>query len=211
MNRYILLGLAVLIVGIYFTFQTESNTETARTDVQTQPDSDSPEYEVYKIEELEVQFAYKTSMDGYEVEELTDTLSVSPEGTEILGAYQIINSREKIELENSESAREFPPTINLMVFKNLQNQSASRWVDSFSTFSNVDRAISTVDRDAVIGGANAVRYQSDGLYVTDTAVVAHGGYVYLFTGAFIEENSEIHTDFKALLDSVQFIETENSI
>lgn len=81
------------------------------------------------------------------------------------------------------------------------------WVDARPELSNMGLLTGEVDRDAVVGGANAVRYMVDGLYRNDTAVVAHGGYIVMFSGAFLEEDSHIRRDFIDLLDSVEFTES----
>lgn len=160
--------------------------------------------EEYQIKNLGVSFEYKSGLDNYVVDDLSSLIGEQPSGTKVLGAYRVMNTKDKIELETAEGGYEGPPTINLLIFSNNNNQSASMWVDSFPLFSNINLVIGDVDRDAVVGGANAVKYRTDGLYRSDNVVVAHGGYIYHFTGSFMEEQSAIHRDFQQLIDSVEF-------
>jgi len=196
MKKIILVGVAVLVlVGGYFLYSSSFNGK----------ESGEAEYTVFADSEIEIQFEYKTKPDGYVLEDLTSFIGEQQDGTEVLKVFRLMNAREKAELEASEGGREGPPVITLMVFKNLKNQSASQWVDTFPIFSNINLVIGEINRDAVAGGANAVRYRTDGLYQGENVVVAHGGYIYLFNGAFLEENSTIHKDFLDLIDSVEFI------
>lgn len=196
MKKIIWLGVVVVVlVGGYFLYSNSVNTDTEGNN----------QYSVFSDPETEIQFEYKTEPDGYVVDDLTAFIGEQQEGTEVLKVYRVINAREKIELETSEGGREGPPVITVMVFNNLKNQSASLWVDEFTMFSNVHLLIGDVERDAVVGGANAVRYRTDGLYQNENVVVASGGYIYVFSGAFLEENSTIHNDFRTLVDSVEFI------
>lgn len=160
---------------------------------------------LYTNQELGLEFSYKDGPDGYVLEDITSLIGEQQEGTEIVKAYRLINIQDKIELENSEDGREGPAIMTVMVFKNLKNQSASMWVDTFTTFSNLGLVIGSVDRDAVVGGANAVKYRTDGLYQNQNVVISSGGYIYLFSGSFMDENSDIFKDFNKLVDSINFI------
>jgi hypothetical protein len=57
----------------------------------------------------------------------------------------------------------------------------------------------------VVGGANAVRYKADGLYASENVVVAHGDHVYVITGQFMDEDSDIRKDFGPLVASFRFV------
>lgn len=159
----------------------------------------------FNNQSIEIAFDYPDGPDGYVIDDLSAFVEEQPQAIEVLKVYRIMNSKEKFELENSEGGREGPPAMQLTVFKNDLNQSASMWVDAFPSFSNIEMVLGEVDRDAVVGGANAVRYTNDGLYMTDNVVVANGGYVYHFTVGYLEPNSVIHQDFKAIVDSVRFV------
>ena len=67
------------------------------------------------------------------------------------------------------------------------------------------------ESEAVVGGANAVYYLVDGLYPTDTYVVAHGDAIYLLAGAYLTVDDQIHHDFEALVDSFTFIEAQTDV
>lgn len=195
MKNIWIVGIAVLVlVGGYFYFSGNA------VEVEN-----NATYATFSDPSVELQFEYKSEPDGYVVDDLTAFIGEQQEGTEVLKVFRVMNAREKAELEASEGGREGPPVITVMIFKNLRNQSASQWADAFPLFSGMELVLGAVDRDAVVGGANAIRYRTDGLYQNENVVVAHGGYMYYFNGSFLEENSTIHKDFFALVDSVTFI------
>lgn len=197
-NKYVWGGVIVIVliaIGFWGGFFKSDN------------DGTEEEYAVeeYQVENLGLSFEYKTTPDGYTVDDLTSFIGEQPEDINVHAVYRVINAREKAEIEASEGGREGPPTINVVVFSNEQNLTASQWVDAFPLYSNIDFALGTVDRDAVVGGANAVHYLTDGLYQGDTFVVAHGGRIYQFIGLYLEVQDVIHSDFLNLVDSVAFI------
>jgi hypothetical protein len=59
--------------------------------------------------------------------------------------------------------------------------------------------------EAVVGGANAIRYMADGLYASENIVVAHGDHMYVINGQFMEQNAPIRSDYQALVESIRFI------
>lgn len=210
MNKviYAVAGLLILVGG-FFAFNNYIYNEKQADEVSEVPDTvsdsgDGQEVEgVFVAREAGFAFAYD---DEYIVDDMSDFVG-EENADDVVAVYRIMNAEEKEELENSEGGREGPPTITVMVHDNPNNLSASLWVDENSRFSNIEMILGEADRDAVVGGANAVRYTSDGLYVTDNAVVAHGGLIYHFSGSYHEVDSVIHQDFKDLLESVEFVET----
>lgn len=166
-------------------------------------------YSVFTDPIVGLSFEYKTAPDGYVVDDPSSF--IGEDEPSVIKVFRVINEREKIELETSEGGREGPPTVSIMVFKNDLKQTASQWVDSVPRFSNIQFAIGDVDRDAVVAGANAVRYRTDGLYLSENAVVAHGDYVYHFAGAFLEEEAVIYQDFMNLLESITFLPTDSMV
>lgn len=202
--KYILIVIALILIasGFYY-YWTSSVSQPQPVDEVVSTNEAS--YEVFSDTNAGVQFAYKTAPNGYVVDDLS--AFIGEEDTSVYQVLRVMNEREKIEMETSEGGREGPPTINIMVFENTENLTASQWVDATPRFSNIELAVGDVDRDAVVGGANAVRYQTDGLYMTDNVVVAHGEFMYHFTGSFLEPNVGIHQDFKQLIDSITFIPT----
>ena len=209
MNKLTLALVALIVlVGGFFIFNNyiyqEKQADTAMPEV-SERDVHLSQFEDSSIE---IAFDYPEGEDGYVVDDLSDFIGEESQGIEVVKVFRIINAKEKVELENSEGGREGPPTIQLMVFRNDRNQSASMWVDAFPTFSNINMVLGEVNRDAVVGGANAVRYTTDGLYVADNVVVANGDFIYHFIGSYFEPDSIIHQDFKAIINSVRFIPKE---
>lgn len=195
----------IVLVGSFFILNTYIYNEKQADEAVYE----TPERDVYlnQFEEsvIQIAFDYPDGSDGYVIDDVSSLAREESQEIEVIRAYRIINAKEKFELENSQDAREGPPTMQLTVFQNDLNQSAGAWVDAFPFFSNIDMVLGAVDRDARVGGANAVRYTIDGLYLTDNVVVASGDYIYHFTGSYLERDSAIRQDFQAIIDSVRFI------
>lgn len=99
------------------------------------------------------------------------------------------------------------PVITISVFTNEDNQSADVWALENEQYSLFNLKLGD-ESEAVVGGANAVRYMADGLYASENYVVAHGGLIYVITGQFMDENSDIRNDFVNLVESIEFIPVE---
>lgn len=207
MNKLLTVTLVaiVVLVGCFFVFNSYIYQEKQADDVV----SESPLRDVYlshfEDRSIEIAFDYPDGPDGYVIDDLSEFIGEEPQGIEVTKVYRIMNAKEKLELENSEGGREGPPAIQLIVFINEQKQSASMWVDAFPAFSNIKLVMGEIDRDAVVGGANAVRYTTDGLYVSDNVAIANGDFIYHFSGSYLEADSLIHQDFKGIIDSIRFV------
>lgn len=146
-------------------------------------------------------FSYEKGKDGYVRELLTAT------GTEaFLAGAQLMRYEDFAVLITPTGPREGPPTIAVRVYDNSDNLSAPLWVDANPDASNIALAQGEPE-EAVIGGANAVRYLVDGLYPTQTYAVAHDGHIFLITGAYMNEESDIYRDFQSFLASFIFVPT----
>lgn len=201
----------LLLVGSYFVvvrymYAPQQEIITAEDgDASVEPSDTNLRYETYTDPAVDFAFSYRNDADGYAVDDMTERITGQPMGTTIVKAYRVMNVQDRAALEASVEVGESVPTITILVFSNDANQTASQWVDAMTTFSNINSAIGVVDRDAVVGGANAVRYRSDGLYQNDVVVVAHGAYMYLLVGAYDTEQSRIYQDFQQLVNSIQFM------
>jgi hypothetical protein len=162
-----------------------------------------PRYETKTNSEVRLSFDYRTKPDGYVLLDLVFDAIPDMEDPGYMVGYQLMLQDEYAELQASTEPREGPPNIAVLVFENPRNLTASQWVDAYPVFSNISLARGEVNRDAVLAGANAVRYLSDGLYVNDMVVAASGGFIYMFVGSYLTEDSLIRRDFQPLLDSVQ--------
>lgn len=215
MNKFIVVLVALLVlVGAFLILNNyadqEKQTDTKNIEVTEKTETGERDTHLGQFEDrsIEVAFDYPEGTDGYVVDDLSQFIGEESQDIEVVKVYRLMNEKEKFELENSEGGREGPPVIQLMVFKNDQNQSAGNWIDSFPAFSNINLLLGEVDSDVVVGGANAVSYTTDGLYMADNVVVASGDFIYHFIGSYHERDSLIHQDFRAIIDSVRFIPGE---
>lgn len=210
MNKVIVaLVILIALVGGFFILNSYIYQEKQADEVAVV----SPERDVYleQFEDpaVELAFDYLGGPDGYIIDDLSDFSSEESQTIEVVKMYRIMNKKEKFELENSEVAREGSPAIQVTVFRNDQNQSADVWIDSYPQFSNISLLLDEVSPTEIAGGVNAIRYRTDGLYVSDNVVVANGDFIYHFIGSYLEPDSFIHQDFKGIVDSVRFIPRKN--
>lgn len=160
----------------------------------------------YTNSDVGYQFSYEKGADGYELQ----TPDAMSSDTTFTTGVQLMLHDDYEELQAATDAREGPPTIAVRVYENEGNQSAAVWVDDYAQESNITLAFAEPE-EAVVGGANAVMYVSDGLYPTRTYVIAHGGYIFVLTGSYLDQNSRIYRDFDTIVDSFTFIATASQM
>lgn len=155
---------------------------------------------IYSNPELGLEFTYRPGPEGYVLEQRTP--SPSEEGPERV----IVLMRSQDVAQGAPEGGEGPPVIAIQVFRNAQNQFPLQWAQEnvqYSTF-NLKRG---EESSIVVGGANAIRYMADGLYASENVVVAHGDFMYVITGQFMDEHSDLRRDFDPLVQSLTFIPT----
>lgn len=189
MKKIILITLLALAFAVLL-YTTPSDTQKSQT-------------ATYSNTEFGLEFQYKAGPDGYVLEETTDTSSKA-------GAIKTITLLQaKDDTQNTIKGGEQLPTISILIFKNSKKQFPLAWANENKQYSTMNLIQGQVS-EAVIGGANAIRYVSDGLYATDTVIVAHGDSMYVLHGQYIDTSSSLKKDFEALLQSVRFIPTQIS-
>lgn len=157
---------------------------------------------VYADSTVGMLFWYRKGPNGYVRTELPKTASTDP--SFVKGVMLTLESDYQ-ELQQAVGAREGSPTLTVRIYNNPNKQSASVWATTHPLESNI-RLAPEGSREAVVGGANAVRYLVDGLYPTDTYVVASGSRIYVFTGAYLDAGDPQKSDFEPLIQSVSFIQ-----
>lgn len=133
---------------------------------------------------------------------------------DLIRAFYLINKKEYDELKNSTEPREGPPVINISIFRNPRDLSASDWVRLEPSLSNIVLIVGEVLSDT-ISNLPAVRYKTDGLYQANNVVISVNKLIFMFSGSFIDRNSEIYIDYYKLIESlkieqkIQYIPEEN--
>lgn len=150
---------------------------------------------------LEMEFSYPNGAEGYEIDGSNTRMSVDPD---FVKGYILTRHVDVIPPTESDVPRDGPPTMQLRVYRNTLKQSPSVWAMEHPLESNIELAIGE-EKEAVVGGANAVLYKADGLYASDVYVVAHDSKIYVFTGAYSDASSPLVTDFNNLITSVRFV------
>lgn len=158
-------------------------------------------YAVFTNEDVGIRFEYRTDPEGYYFDEPQPIALPHPN---YVTQYILMLEKDREELSSATGPREGPPTITITIFKNPERMLPGAWVALNSALSNVGLLVGDIQEE-VVGGANAVRYTVDGLYRADTVVVAHGGYIILISGSYLDEQSTIRKDFDPFVTSVSFI------
>lgn len=146
---------------------------------------------------LGISFQYPEGEYGYILTEVK-TLS---DNADLLKSLAFMTGRESDVA--SGTPLEVPPTISVNMFKNSKNKDLAVWAEQNKTFSNFGMK-TDVPAEFMISGAKAIRYTSDGLYQSDNVIIANGGYIYVITGAYVDELSQTHKDFLGLIGSIEF-------
>jgi hypothetical protein len=154
----------------------------------------------FTSQELGFEFQYPIGKDGYVLEER----GIGDDVPNILKILTLMQTEDAANLENIPVGSEGPPTITVYILRNPEKKSPLAWAEENTLYSNINLKVGDVT-DSLIAGGKAIRYTADGLYASDNAIAAHGEYVYVFTGMYLERGSKIHSDFSSLLKTVRFI------
>ncbi len=154
----------------------------------------------FRNEEFGIGFSYREKPDGYTLIELPQARG---DGSELLAAYTIVNTEAYASFATTTEPREGPPAIVIQVYENPMNQLVEEWLEANSALANYHLKSSSVRKEE-IGGAPAVRYSFDGLYQNEAIVVAHQGFIFVFSGAFDSFEDPIRQDFLSLVSALTF-------
>ncbi len=152
----------------------------------------------YFSPDVGLEFAYRGGPDGYVLQEAQPGTADS----------SLVHTIDVVPTDAADqparAGGEGPAQISVRIYTNPDNQWSGQWAESHPSSSGINLKQGDVT-EAVVGGANAVRFPTDGLYAADVVVVAHGGLVYVFRGEFIDAGSRLRQDFRPLIESVRFI------
>lgn len=152
-------------------------------------------------DEAKYEYTYRVAPAGY-VQYPTEGMSVDPN---FVSGFILLGEAEAEALAaDPDFVGEYPPTMQGRVYKNVDDESAEEWAQNHPLESNIELAMSA-PRAIMIDHEAAILYKSDGLYASDVYVAVHGDFVYVFTGAYIDANSQIVKDFSDLVRSVVFL------
>lgn len=155
----------------------------------------------YENARLGLAFTYKDDTTGYVLEERpTDQSAGAPIATITLTPYEDYQRMQT----NPPIGGEGPAGIAVNVFANTEKQFPLAWAMARPEYSGYNLKISP-DEELVVGGANALSYTADGLYPARYVIVAHGSYMYVFTGQYLDPDSNLRRDFDALLPTIRFV------
>lgn len=154
-----------------------------------------------------VTFKYFGGPAGYVLTRESETTFEHPQ---LVEAVVLFRPESGVDFDGPASSMEHPPAIRIAVYNNHLKQSTRVWISDNPQVANTYIAMTPIV-EAVIGGANAVRYTIDGMYRTQLALIALDGYIIVVSGAYLDMNSIIYRDFESLLNSFVFPVTEPTV
>jgi hypothetical protein len=159
----------------------------------------------YSESSVGLEFDYEVGQNGYVLMEA---------GEEDPNIIKNITLMRVADSESMSSDPDFvgegPAAISINVFENTAKQFPLSWAMENNAYSNYN--LKTEENlEMVVGGANAISYLADGLYPSQNVVVAHGSYMYVFTGQYMEVGNKMHKDFSNLINSIKFIPAPNQM
>tara|TARA_R110000824_G_scaffold401771_1_gene615627 strand:- start:316261 stop:317022 length:762 start_codon:yes stop_codon:yes gene_type:complete len=166
------------------------------------PQSGQGDSVTHTLEAEGLVFTYKGGAEGYQLEEQDVAGS---ENAQLQKSITLTPTKD-YEDQKTREGGEGSPSWHLTVYRNDPKQSPSVWVDANPSDSNIRLATGPV-QEAVVGGANAVAYTIDGLYMTDVVVIANGGLIFMASGAYENDTSATKRDFASWIESFKFIPT----
>jgi len=193
----IITGVVLLVGGVYF-FVYNPNLPVENGGENPTPSEAVTSLMRVAQPTLGLSFAYQDGESGYVLSEIDSEMETDPS---FAGGYALIRSADAT---TQGERTEGPPSISIRVFTNDKKNFPRDWANTHALVSNIGLMIGK-EADTVVGGANGIRYFTDGLYKTDNVIVAHGSYMYVISGSFIDEKDAIRTDYEELLKALQFI------
>lgn len=149
-------------------------------------------------------FTYKKGPNGYVLEE--NTLTSNDDALEMLYSAVFTNTADYAAFVAAEEPREGPQNYQVRVYENGGELDPAQWIEAYAAESNQALMLGEPE-ETVIGGANAIRYVTDGLYPLQTFVVAKNEFVYMIVGMYDDPQSLIATDFSDFVASLVFLAT----
>ena len=163
-------------------------------------DKEEIDYKNYEIKDYGIVFSYKTGKEGYVLEEIDVNKNQYGhlKSIVLMGESDYLNKGKIVSGEG-------PAVITLNIFENNKNLLPDVWVNENSQYSNITLKQGDL-YEAVVGGEKAIKYMSDGLYMSQNFVVAYKNLILVFNGQFLDQNSQIKSDFDLLIDSIRFLD-----
>ena len=196
--KYILIIVAAVAVlgALFFAFNTYIYNEKP-SDVMTT--TANAQTEKYMLPEEGLTFDYPVGDDGYTVLEMPDAQG-EPMTLRTLRLLPTADYQD----EQSRAGGEGSPSWMLTIYSNDQKLQPAQWVEAIPNVSNIPLALGE-PVEAVVGGANAVTYRTDGLYPTQVYVIAHANLIYMVQVSFMDESARTYAEHQAWINSFAFI------
>jgi hypothetical protein len=161
----------------------------------------------YENSAVGLAFSYTAGPTGYVLEERIPADNVPS----LLTTITLTPAEEHARfVENPPIGGEGPAVIAINVFKNDDNRFPLDWAMQYPEYSSYNLKLG-LDEEMVVGGANALEYNADGLYPARQVIVAHDAFMYVLTGQYPDLESQLREDFTELVSTLQFIPQAASV
>lgn len=152
--------------------------------------------------QTKIEFPYRVGPNGYIMQ--TNHMQMS-DNNDFVSGYEFMLWSDYLEMQNVTIPREGPPTITLRTYKNMDKLLPTIWAERNPLDSNIN-LIFGEKIETSFGDNKAIRYTVNGLYNYDTYIITHNDYVYVFSAAYIDENSPMPKDLQTMIAELKFIE-----
>lgn len=180
---------ALVAVGAYSLFAIDTNASNQSVDGNSA---------TYTNEEFGFEFTYRPGLNGYVLEESEYGDHVA----HLLRSIVLMTAEDAA--KDVVIGGEGPATINVLVFENVDDLSPQVWAETYVQYSNLNLKMGDIS-EAVVDGEEGIRYLADGLYPSENVIVAHGDKMYVVSGMYLDEHSDLRQDFEPLVESIRFI------
>lgn len=157
----------------------------------------SPETQAYTDEALGLSFEAE---EGYVVMEQ----NANGGNPNLIKTIILMQQEDYQSVMNGErEGGEGPPVITLQAFLNLSKLSERAWVEANPSWSHFPLIMGEIT-PTTVAEKPGIAYMADGLYASRNAIFANGDKIFLVSGGYLEQESELYRDFDSFLKSIKF-------
>lgn len=204
MKKSLIVLLAIVVIAaagflIFSKSTTTTNVNTAATTTAEQTPEVTSQPRTFTVAEGDLQFTYTDGSFGYT---LTEPAIPASDTSGVVHRIVLMPTTDYLDQKNRVGG-EASPAWTVDVYENTKKQSPGVWADANTLQSNIKLAQGEISEE-VIAGANAAAYTIDGLYPATVHVIAHGGFIYVVTAAYLDKNSPTFQGLDAWLETFTF-------
>lgn len=152
----------------------------------------------YTHSELGFAFTYKTGVGGYALRNLQ---AAAPSGSSCVREFHLVRESDVATAQYSDAVTDGAPQITILVCHS--GLSPEEWALMNKSLSKLDLKVSDI-ADITLAGSNGIKYISHGRFMTNVYVLSNAETIYVITGNYETQDSNLFRDFFALLGTFSF-------